>query len=255
MVIENKLTGSFESRVKQISKTLTKTELKIVEQINDENKKKLIYLSISEFSEMTGAAEATIVRFCHKLDYNGYQDFKLHLSQELPKEKFNYDVSSRVAIDMIDAINESKNEVDFNMLNEIVSKIKDYKRIYIFAVGNSYISALTLRNVLLKMGLNVMGEPEGHMQTFMAANTSSEDLAIFISVSGSTKDIIQLAQIVKQNNTTVLSITSHSRSPLVQYSDYLLLNSRHDQLTKSGSITTIVSQQYIISVLLDSIIE
>lgn len=251
-----KLYGNIERRIKDSYNIFTKSEKLLSEKILEFDKKELIYLSITELADLVGVAEATIVRFCHKLDYNGYQDLKLHLSQELNnKEKTNDDIPSIVANDMISAINESKEAIDMKSVKEIANEIAKAEKVYLFALGNSYISATALRYALIKIGINVIGEVDSHIQTFLSANTTEKDLAIFISVSGSTKDLITIARNVKKNNTPLVAITNHFKSPLIHLADYALFSARHEAANKGGSITTIVSQQYMISVLIDAIIE
>lgn len=252
----NKIHGSIEQRIKYIYNTLTKSERILADKIVEIDKKELIYLSITELADLVGVAEATIVRFCHKLDYSGYQDLKLNLSQELSKTKYEYDdIPSIVANDMIAAINESKEAIDLDVVKKIAGQIVNAKKIYLFALGNSYISATTLRYALIKLGINVIGEVDSHIQTFLSANTTSDDLAIFISVSGSTKDLITIARNVKENHTPIVAITNHFKSPLIHLSDYVLFSARHEAANKGGSIATVVSQQYMISVLIDAMIE
>lgn len=251
-----KLYGNIERRITDTINTFTKSEKILADKIIQMDKKELIYLSITELADLVGVAEATIVRFCHKLDYNGYQDLKLNLSQELSKVKEETDdIPSNVASDMISAINESKEAIDLEVVKGIAEAVVKAKKVYLFSLGNSYISATALRYALIKIGINVIEEMDSHIQTFLSANTTSDDLAIFISVSGSTKDLISIARNVKKNKTPIVAITNHFKSPLIHLSDYALFSARHEAANKAGSITTIVSQQYMVSVLIDTIIE
>ena len=77
------MVGKTFDRVLAIKEVATKTEKKLIEGLMKINGDELIYLSITELSAKLKVAEATIVRFCKKLGYNGFQDFKLSLSKEL----------------------------------------------------------------------------------------------------------------------------------------------------------------------------
>ena len=44
-------------------------------------------MSISDLAEACGVAEATITRFCRKLDYKGYNDFKLALAKSVASRR------------------------------------------------------------------------------------------------------------------------------------------------------------------------
>lgn len=58
---------------------LTASERKVADYVND-HQQEAQNLSISELAEACGVAEATITRFCRKLDYKGYNAFKLALA-------------------------------------------------------------------------------------------------------------------------------------------------------------------------------
>lgn len=77
------MVGKAFDRVLAIKDLATKTERKLIDGLLKIDKGELIYLSITELSARLKIAEATVVRFCKKLGYNGFQDFKLSLSQEL----------------------------------------------------------------------------------------------------------------------------------------------------------------------------
>ncbi len=51
-----------------------------------ENYREVPFLSVLELAERTGASEATVVRFCQRLGYNGYSDMKVALVDALRQE-------------------------------------------------------------------------------------------------------------------------------------------------------------------------
>lgn len=66
------MVGKTFDRVLAIKEVATKTEKKLIEGLMKINGDELIYLSITELSAKLKVAEATIVRFCKKLGYNGF---------------------------------------------------------------------------------------------------------------------------------------------------------------------------------------
>jgi len=63
---------------------LTKTEQKVALYIL-ENAQDLIYDSVTELAEKADVGETTVLRFCRKMKFQGFQDFKLSLAQDLVK--------------------------------------------------------------------------------------------------------------------------------------------------------------------------
>lgn len=63
---------------------LTKTEQKVAQYIL-EHAQDIIYESVTELAEKADVGETTVLRFCRKLKFQGFQDFKLSLAQDLVK--------------------------------------------------------------------------------------------------------------------------------------------------------------------------
>ena len=69
------MVGKTMDRMLAIKDMATKSEKKVIEGILNAEKNELIYLSITELASRLKVAEATLVRFCKKVGYNGFQDF------------------------------------------------------------------------------------------------------------------------------------------------------------------------------------
>ena len=114
---------------------------------------------------------------------------------------------------------------------------------------------MEIGNVLARIGINVNVTPDPHMQAMIASNMTDRDLLILISVSGSTKDIIDVAEIAKANGVKIVVITCYDRSPLAKLGDYVLFSTRREAAHEGGSISTIVSISFIVNVLYNAIYE
>ncbi len=68
--------------MEQFKPQFSKSEHKIYTYLTA-NETQVIYLSLTELCEASGAAEATVLRFFRKLGYKGFQDFKYSYVQEL----------------------------------------------------------------------------------------------------------------------------------------------------------------------------
>lgn len=249
--------GKELDRIHAAQEIVTKTEKKVIDGILDIPNDEIIFLSISDLASRLDVAEATIVRFCKKLGYNGFQDFKLHLSQEagmMERHSANC-TTNRIAIQMVNAINETSRSIDYNECLKIVDRMIKSGRVCAFGVGNSAITAMEISNVLARIGVIVTYTPDPHLQAMITSNLGKDDTVILISVSGSTKDIIDVAQIAKKNGVRIVVITCYDRSPLAKYADHILFSTRREAAYEGGSVSTIVSISYIINVLYNAIHE
>lgn len=246
--------GKVVDRISAIQDNCTKTERKLIQGLNNINTGKLIYLSITELAAELNIAEATIVRFCRKLGYNGFQDFKLCLSREQgAEEPPSESTTQRIATKMRDAIDQTSKGLDYDKCLEIADIIVKAKKVSAFGVGNSYIPAAEVANCFARVGINVTFTADSHMQTIYADNMGSGDVLILISVSGSTKDVIDVAAVARKNGVKIIVITSYERSPLAKYADYILLSTFRDEAYEGGSLTTVASITYIVDVLFSAL--
>ena len=243
--------GGVWERIEANKNDATKTEKKLIDKLRNVNSGDLIYMSVTELALATEVAEATIVRFCRKLGFTGFQDFKLNLSRGIPLNEGGEapDKAYAAAAEMKDAIDATRQEIDYAQCLEIADKIINAKRVLITAVGNSYAAADIFYIKLLRLGLSVNAPRDPHIMSTAAANLTPEDLVIVISASGSTKDILRVTEESKKHNTEIVAITNHFNSPLAKYTDYLLYNCRKESPASGGTLATVVSQLYVVDIL------
>lgn len=244
-------------RIYAMKNMATNKERKLIEGLEGIEPDELVYMSITELASRLKVAEATVVRFCKKLGYNGFQDFKLSLSKELGTVARS-DMSSvvkRIAQQMTDAITETSYSLQYDKCLEIARFLVSADKIGAFGVGNSSVTAMEIGNVLARIGINVTVTPDPHMQAMITSNMTDRDIVFLISVSGSTKDIIDVAEIAKANGVKIVVITCYDRSPLAKFGDYVLFSTRREAAHEGGSISTIVSISFIVNVLYNAIYE
>ncbi len=246
--------GKVFERMESVRADATKTERKIIERLKTMDRNALIYMSITELSASLDVAEATLLRFCRKLDYKGFQDFKLNLSKELGMgEQSAAAPNVRIATEMTDAIQETSKHIDYELCLKIAEEIVNARKVCAFAVGASSVASLEMRLRLLRAGIVLDAETDTHIQSIATANLDNRDFLILISVSGGTKDIIHLAEMAKTAGTRILVITNYNKSPLAKYADYLLLSSRKEAANDGGSLSVTVAQAYVIDVLCSAV--
>lgn len=244
-------------RIYAMKSMATNKERKLIEGLEEIEPDELVYMSITELASRLKVAEATVVRFCKKLGYNGFQDFKLSLSKELGTVARS-DMSSvvkRIAQQMTDAITETSYSLQYDKCLEIARFLVGADKIGAFGVGNSSVTAMEIGNVLARIGINVTVTPDPHMQAMITSNMTDRDIVFLISVSGSTKDIIDVAEIARANGVKIVVITCYDRSPLAKFGDYVLFSTRREAAHEGGSISTIVSISFIVNVLYNAIYE
>lgn len=229
----------------------TKSDLKIYNYIIN-HKESIIYYSLTEMSDACDVAEATILRFFKKLEYKGFQDFKFMLAQEISNSteiEGEQNSIERIKHHMIQAIEDSAQVADEAVLENIVDKLDEAHDIVIFGIGASGIAAMDMQNKLMRVGKQVQVVTDSHFQIMRATTSSSETVVVAISLTGSTRDIVDSVKIASENGATVITLTNHEKSPLTKYADYVLLSAYKEHPLDSGSLIAKISQLYTIDLI------
>jgi DNA-binding MurR/RpiR family transcriptional regulator len=229
----------------------TKSQRKLIDYLKDAKTEEIIYLSITELSEITDVGEATILRFCRALGYKGYQEFKLSLAQGINTDENQTEdnFALNIADNMMQTLKLCKNKIKLDEINQAIDIILSSRSRSFFGSGNSYIPALELHYRLLKLGIISNIENSSHLQNIVASIFNSQDCLVLFSISGCTKDDIEIVEIAKQNGVKVITITSYDRSPLAKMSDVVIQCIKKESPIEGGSMLAKIGQLYIVDVI------
>lgn len=216
--------------IKVIYDTLGKAEKRVADRIM-ENPGDILPLSIVELAEKCDSSEATIVRFAKKLGFSGYQELKISLAQENRSTIINanmsasdtaFDIYEKVCNDIYCSLERTKKVLDKDALEKTSAAIRNAGKIIVLGLGNSAAIAMDASHKLLRAGYNAVAYTDNHMQVIAASHLKPKDVAIGISHSGSSKDVIEALQIAKDHGAVTVCITNKGKSPIQKHSDYVL---------------------------------
>lgn len=237
--------------MEQNKNKFTKSEQKLYNYIT-ENFEQIVYQSLTEIAIACQIGEATVLRFCRKLGYKGYQEFKLSLAQELSTHEKSGDDDTyidKVRKNMVQAVDDTYELVDDVRLQEAIDIIYEANTVVVYGVSSSGIAGLDMQNRLMRIGMNIEAITDSHNQVIRSNSVTSETVIIAISLTGSTKDVIEAVKIGKNNGATVIAITNYTESPLTSDADIVLLTSAKENPLDSGSLVSKVSQLFVIDLL------
>lgn len=230
------------------------------------NKESVINQSIQSLATATFSSTSTIVRLCRKIGLKGYKDFKIKLSAELqqhyndisavnPDFPFTEDDSNKeIAQKLLELMQTSLKQTSELLTNDLlehaVRVIFQSRKLGIFAYGDTYISALSFQNKLMKINLNANLPSLTEESKFMAANYTKNDCAILISYSGQSKNTYQLAQILRLNGVKIIAITSDKDSKIAKLSDIVLpVTNTESKTVKISPFASQVGIEYVLNTL------
>jgi DNA-binding MurR/RpiR family transcriptional regulator len=249
--------------VKSVYNSLTKSEKKVADLVI-KGAETLMYASISDFAEIAGVGDTTILRFCRKIGFKAYQGFKLAIAQECAivntrgiKELNNCIVEDDNLTDIIQktyatdvsALEETVGLLRVESVEEAVSLISRARNIHVYGSGLSGITALAARNKFLRIGLNIFSDTDTHNQAMTASLLTREDLAIGFSFSGSSIDTVNHLRLAKTAGARTICITHHANSPITKTSDVTLLTGAKESPLQGGAVSAQIAQLLVIDIL------
>ena len=86
-------------------------------------------------------------------------------------------------------------------------------------------------------------------QRLQALNSNDEHVAIVISYTGETDTPLEIAKILKSNNTPIISITGNSKNRLVKYADCSLFVSNIESTYRTSAAASRTTSLYLIDIL------
>ncbi|MGC6386948.1 MurR/RpiR family transcriptional regulator [Ewingella sp. S1.OA.A_B6] len=211
---------------------LSKSERKVAEAILA-SPQTAIHCSIATLAHMAGVSEPTVNRFCRRLDTKGFPDFKLHLAQSLAngtpyvnrnvEENDGADAyTSKIFESTMATLDQVKNTLDISAINRAVDLLTQAKKISFFGLGASAAVAHDAMNKFFRFNIPVVYFDDIVMQRMSCMNCTEGDVVVLISHTGRTKSLVELAQLARGNDATVIAITSQS-TPLAHEATLALL--------------------------------
>jgi RpiR family carbohydrate utilization transcriptional regulator len=210
-------------KITQHNAAFSKSERKVAEVILA-NPQTAIHSSIATLAKMADVSEPTVNRFCRRLDTKGYPDFKLHLAQSLangtpyvnrhveendgPEEYTKKIFESTMA-----SLEVARQSVDIPTINRVVDLLTQAQKISFFGLGASASVAHDALNKFFRFNVPIIYFEDILMQRMSCMNCTEDDVVVLISHTGRTKSLVEIAQIARSNDATVVGITSKD-SPL-----------------------------------------
>ncbi|MFV0384669.1 MurR/RpiR family transcriptional regulator [Paracoccus sp. (in: a-proteobacteria)] len=181
-----------------------------------------IRLSSAELAQRTGRSQSSVVKFCQKQGFRGYQDFKVALTRAASQTwrapagviHGTIDSSDNFATTLqkllgakIHAIQETLSVNEEATVQAALDAIRAARRIQLVGMGASSLVARDLAYKLQKLGYMVLYDPDSHIQIANAVTLNRNDIGIVMSFSGNTLETCRIAETAAQRGAKVISVT------------------------------------------------
>lgn len=220
-------------------------------------------MSVHELAKRTFSSSSSVVRLCHHLGFEGFKEFRKALTYELAVREQSRvdeqkelkrsdrleDIIEKITYKNIMSLEDTKNLIDVQTLQECLWLIRKAKCVYLFGLGASLIAAKDLYLKLLRLNKLCVINDDWHSQLLQAKNASEKDLGIVISYSGNTYEVIECMKTLKENKTPIIAITRCVTTPVSELADQKLYTTANESTFRSGAMSSRISQLNIIDVL------
>ena len=246
------------SNIKSHYPTLHAAEKKVADYIL-EHGDDVTKITVTELAERSQVSDATVVRFCQKIGYKGFYQMKIALAQDIvhPMSEFQPSVSQDKIGESIQNIfrltiqnlQETAYSIQSEDVKQCVQLIDQCQSLYLFAAGNSCPIATDAAYKFTKIGIPTVHSPTPEMQVSSAYLMTARDVALAISHSGESKQVLVCLEIAKELGAKTICITNFIKSPIGKISDYHINTSAHDNVFYDDSVITRICEMAVIDTL------
>lgn len=208
--------------------TFSKSDLMIADYIL-EHPTCITSSTASSLALATGTSPATVVRFCRKLGFDGLSDMRASMM-------YNYVDSGNAIMDLRhdDSVSQVKYKVvtftkavldqlaeslDDRALEAAAKMISGAGQVVIVGEGGSGTICRSAYDVFLKLAIPCVFVEDPMFQAMTIGMMNPDDVLLIIVNSGRTVNMMQNAQLAKENGLKTIGIVGPANSPLSKYLD------------------------------------
>lgn len=226
----------------------------------------IVGMPIGELAEKSNVSKAAVVRLSKTLGFNGYRDFAIEITGDMASQKPDENeytdiqpgdkletIIKNVCLNNRKAIEDTLQVLDFEEVKKAVNAIHKARQINFYGVGASGIVALDASQKFMRINKFCQSYTDPHLQVTAAANLMKGDVAVAVSYSGETRDILESTRVAKQSGAIIIAVTKYGRSTLSEAADIKLFLSSPETSMRSGAMASRIAQLNMIDIVFSGV--
>ncbi|SHK48901.1 transcriptional regulator, RpiR family [Selenomonas ruminantium] len=217
-------------------------------------------MTTRELAEKTYTSPAGIFRLCQKLGLKGYNEFKIKFTSEINRtlpcgahimhrpitgKDTTSDIVRKLAQLEVEAIEETKNEMDLQQLERIAALLDAANIIDIYAYDQNYSLAQMAVYNFLQIQRTAVAHNSLNSQLSAALCSDQSHLAFLISRSGINQRLIRTAKLLRDRGVKTVLLSTSGQTELAQLCDeFLYVANTVDYLDLGGNIFSVGVRYY-----------
>lgn len=223
-------------------------------------------MTISALAKAAACSEATVVRLSHELGYSGYREFRFSLLEEtaIHRERtsgsaYESDIDpaddletvvGKIAFADARAVRDTAGSLDTAVLGTVAELIAGARRIAVFGAGASGLAGMDLAQKLTRIGLSCSVHRDVHEGLPAAALLEEGDVAVGLSHTGQTTDVLDALRVAADSGAATVAITNAPASALARSAQHVLVTAATESAFRSGATASRIAQLTVIDCIL-----
>ena len=182
----------------------------------------IAFFTLDELARQVDVSTTTVLRFCRRLDFDGFKQFQHTVRTDLKYSPDLLDKFHRTADNQLEntllaqtvqqgirCIQQSFREMPFEMVEDAVKRIAGARRVYTFGMRESQALAAYAYSRLLTVRGDVFLYQDGYTGNVEALLSSTDaDVFVVFLFHRYTRQTLRILEVLKERNVQVILITS-----------------------------------------------
>lgn len=253
-------------KLREMKDSLTPAEKKVAEYVLAYPEEIPRY-SVKKLAMKSKTSDASVVRLCKTLGYDGYRQFIVSISGELasrgPEEGEEYTdiqpgddlnlIIKNVSLNNCRSIEDTLMVIDKASIKKAVKLLSTARRINFYGIGASGLVCMDAQQKFMRINKICHAYTDGHSQLTSASMLTSGDVAVIVSNTGSTVEIVDTVKLIKETNASIIAITRYGKSMLSANADIVLFFSTPETTIRSGAMGSRIAMLNIVDILFSGV--
>jgi len=221
--------------------------------------------TITDLATGAQTSEATVIRFCRSVGMEGYPQLRIRLAAEaarrieppdarvvggdIPPGADMAQIIATISFNDARAVEETAEQLDPAICDQVVDAIVGAGRVDIYGAGASGFVASDFQQKLHRIGRPAFYWPDVHTALSSAALLGRGDVAVGISHTGTTADVVEILELARSRGAQTVALTNFPRSPITDVADHVLTTAARETTFRSGAMASRLAQLTVVDCL------
>lgn len=227
-------------------------------------------MGITDLARESFTSTGTVMRVTRRLELDGFSSFRHQLASDLneylettalfrPQEPIEpsdtlSDIVDKVTSNNVRAVLDVRSFNSLDMFRQVVDMMMAAKQLDFYGSGVSNLICHDAAMKALRLGLPSTAYTYYSEQAMLARTSPKDHLAVILSYTGQTDEILRVAQYLKSGGVPSVSITSHTDNALLELCSVNLFVDSFESVYRIGGMSSRLSSLHLLDILFSAYI-